>query len=415
MKKISKKEVSKLINLFLRVMPLAVKFVFFAALSKVLTTDNYGSYTLITTTVTVSIFVLGLDFYNYSIREVLINKSRVFQKLFSTFSLYAIIYLAISIIVAFVLLTFSNVFTLSPSTIIIITLICFSEHFCQEAYRLQIAFKKIYLANIIFFFRVFVWMAYLVIQVLLFQKEVSINRILNLWLIFNVVAVLLNFITAHNFIRKNLNYLKLDLDFIKKGLVISGLFFAGTLSLKSIEYLNRYIVDLFLGKEMTGIFSFYSNLALVISVYVNAIVISFELPALIEKGKSSQINSYFKGFKKSFLKHIIIIVVVLVIAIFPILKWQNMEIYSNYFYVFFILLLASAIMNYSLVFHFYLYIKKKDKKILMLTIKSGIFNLLATFALTYLLGILGASVSFLLTSICLFYLRKTSSKKIGYE
>ena len=415
MSKLYQKEVKKLVNLFLRVMPLAIKFIFFSILSKVMPPDDYGGYTLITTTVTVSIFILGLDFYNYSIREILTSKSKVFQKLFSSFTLYALVYIIISIIVLLYWLIFGSKFSMSSSTVFTIVLICFSEHFCQEVYRLQIAFKKIYLANIVFFFRVFIWMAYLVIMIFFYKSSISINYILTLWLVFNIAAIVLNFITAHRFIVKNLNDFTLDIHFVKKGIVVSSLFFLGTLSLKSIEYLNRYIVDLFLGKEMTGIFSFYSNLALVISVYINAIVISFELPALIEQTASGKINYYFKKFKKSFFKHISIIVVILIISVFPILKWQNIEMYSNHVYVFFILLIASAIMNYSLVYHFYLYIIKKDKKILSLTIKSGIFNVLFTFVLTYLFGILGASISFLLTSICLFYLRKISSKKLGYE
>lgn len=414
MSKLYRKEVTKLVNLFLRVMPLAVKFVFFSALSKVMPPEQYGSYTLITTTVTISIFVIGLDFYNYSIREMLTSKSRFFQKLFNSFVLYTIVYVFIIIIVLF-WLVFGNVFGMSFKTVFTIMLICFSEHFCQEVYRLQIALKKVYLANLVFFFRVFIWMAYLVVMVLFYRSNISIDYILTLWLVFNIMAIVLNFITAHRFITKNLNQFILDIDFVKKGLIISSLFFFGTLSLKSIEYLNRYIVNLFLGKEMTGIFSFYSNLALVISVYVNAIVVSFELPALIEQTASGKINYYFKNFKRSFLKHIMIIIVILTISLFPILKWQNIEKYSDYAYVFFILLIASAMMNYSLVYHFYLYIKKKDKKILGLTIKSGIFNVLSTLILTYLFGILGASISFLLTSICLFYLRKTSSKKFGYE
>lgn len=154
---------------------------------------------------------------------------------------------------------------------------------------------------------------------------------------------------------------------------------------------------------------------MVISVYINAIVISFELPALIEKGLSKDINHYFIGFKKSFLKQIVIIVVILLIAIFPILKWQNIPMYQDYLYIFFIMLLASAIINYSLVYHFYLYVKKKDKAILMITIKAGLVNVICTVLLTYWLGVLGTCIAFLITSLCLIYLRKSGSKKIGYE
>lgn len=404
----------KLFNLGLRVAPLSVKFLFFAVLSKVLSPEIYGSYTLITTTITVSIFVLGLDFYNYSIREILMNSQNTVSKVFSTFLLYIVVYIIAMSCVA-VYYHFSDGMGMSLKLTFTILLICITEHFCQEAYRLQIAFKKVLTANLIFFFRVFLWMSYLTIEILFFNKNLVLETILNYWLIFNLVAVGLNVVTAVRPAINNKGSLKLSIVFIKRGIVVCSLFFLGTLSLKSIEYLNRYIVDLFLGKEITGVFSFYSNLALVITVYINAIVISFELPLLIEKGNTSNFSKYFKIFKNSFLKQIVIIIVLLLIAIAPILYWQDIPLYKDYLYIFFILLISTAIINYSLVYHFYLYIKKKDRTILWLTIKSGFFNLVTTLILTYYFGVAGTCVAFLLTSICIIYLRKSSCKKIGYE
>ncbi|MTE27212.1 lipopolysaccharide biosynthesis protein [Winogradskyella ouciana] len=404
----------KLFNLGLRVAPLSVKFLFFAVLSKVLSPEIYGSYTLITTTITISIFVLGLDFYNYSIREILMNGQNTVSKVFSTFLLYIVVYIIAMSCVA-VYYHFSDGMGMSLKVTLTILLICITEHFCQEAYRLQIAFKKVLTANLIFFFRVFLWMSYLTIEILFFNKNLVLETILNYWLIFNLVAVGLNVVTAVRPAINNKGSLKLSIAFIKRGIVVCSLFFLGTLSLKSIEYLNRYIVDLFLGKEITGVFSFYSNLALVITVYINAIVISFELPLLIEKGNTSNFSKYFKIFKNSFLKQIVIIIVLLLIAIAPILYWQDIPLYKDYLYIFFILLISTAIINYSLVYHFYLYIKKKDRTILWLTIKSGFFNLVTTLILTYYFGVAGTCVAFLLTSICIIYLRKSSCKKVGYE
>ncbi|MBO6879929.1 hypothetical protein [Winogradskyella sp.] len=342
------------------------------------------------------------------------NSQNTVSKVFSTFLLYIVVYIIAMSCVA-VYYHFSDGMGMSLKLTFTILLICITEHFCQEAYRLQIAFKKVLTANLIFFFRVFLWMSYLTIEILFFNKNLVLETILNYWLIFNLVAVGLNVVTAVRPAINNKGSLKLSIAFIKRGIVVCSLFFLGTLSLKSIEYLNRYIVDLFLGKEITGVFSFYSNLALVITVYINAIVISFELPLLIEKGNTTNFSKYFKIFKNSFLKQIVIIIVLLLIAIAPILYWQDIPLYKDYLYIFFILLISTAIINYSLVYHFYLYIKKKDRTILWLTIKSGFFNLVTTLILTYYFGVAGTCVAFLLTSICIIYLRKSSCKKIGYE
>lgn len=409
------KSLFKLLNLKLRATPLALKFILFAVLSKTFAPDVYGVYTLITTTITISIFILGLDFYNYSIREILLSRDHKINKLFNTFLLYFFFYMVIVIVFSVVLISIKPVLGISKNLIVFILIICFSEHISQEIYRLQIAYKKILTANLIFFCRSFFWILYLIVTILFYNKKISMEFLFLMWMIFNLLSVFSVFLLYFKSIFRNLKEFSLDKKYLIKGLKVSALFFAGTLSLKSIEYLNRYIVDFFLGKELTGVFSFYSNIALVMSVYINTIVVSFELPALIEKGNNENLNRFFRDFKRSFFKQVFFISIILSMAIYPILYWQNIKIYSDYIYIYFILIIASSILNYSLVYHFYLYVKKRDKLILSLTAKSGIINFIFTLLLTYAFGLMGTSIAFLITAICLYYLRKTSSKKIGYD
>ncbi|WP_299095717.1 hypothetical protein [uncultured Winogradskyella sp.] len=411
----TKRSLFKLFNLKLRVAPLSLKFLLFAILSKVFTPEVYGTYTLVTTTITISIFVLGLDFYNYSIREILLSKERKINKLFNTFILYFITYFIVAFVLSLILIGIEPSIGVSYNLFIIVAIICFSEHLSQEIYRLQIAYKKILTANLVFFSRSFFWMFYLVTKVMFFKEDIAMEFIFLLWMIFNLLSILSVIIIYSKSIFGSYKEYYINKYYLLKGLRISLLFFLGTLSLKSIEYLNRYVVDFFLGKELTGIFSFFSNIALIMSVYINTIVVSFELPSLIEKSEDENINNYFNRFKTSFFKQLLFICLVLIVVIYPILYWQNIDLYKDYIYVYFILIVASAILNYSLVYHFYLYIKKKDKLILSLTAKSGVVNLVFTLILTYVFGLLGTSIAFLITAICLYYLRKTSSQKNGYD
>jgi len=388
-----------------------VKFVFFAVLSKYLSVEDYGDYSLITTTITISIFVLGLDFYNFSLRNILTNKEDATNKIFNTFILYFIIYF---VFIVFGILFLDRISFIDNNSVLIIMLLCITEHLNQEIYRLQIAFKKVLTANIIFFIRVFGWTSYMLIGLLVFDIEASIDNILRLWVIFNLIAVVLNTIVTWKQIPSITKLPKFDLGFLKVGLKISFLFFLGTLSLKSIEYINRYIVDLFLGRAETGIFAFYSNIAIIITVYINSIVISFELPVIIEKSKAVDLMSYFRKFEKSLLTQIIVISVAILIIIKPILLWQDVEGYDQYFMVLIFLLIGVGLMNYSLCYHFFLYVKKQDKKIFTLTIKSGIINLVATITLTHFFGMYGTSVGFMITGLYMFYIRRKSAKGINY-
>lgn len=396
-------------NTCLRIFPLGIKFLFIAVLSKYLSVGDYGDYLLIVTSITISIFVLGLDFYNFSIRNILKDKQETINKIYNAFILYFAIY---SIFMLISIFFFENVLFIKKNGVLLITLICITEHLNQEIYRLQIAFKKVLTANLIFFIRVFSWTAYLLISLFFFNTKISINDILTPWFIANVIAVILSAFTVLGKIK---TLPVIDFKYIKKGLKVSTLFLIGTISLKSIEYVNRYIVDVILGSEKTGIFSFYSNFIMIITVYINAIVVSFELPVIIEKAKDKNLMKYFKVFEKSLLSQIIIMSIVILITIKPILLWQGIDLYSEYLYILFFLLIGVGLMNYSLSYHFFLYVKEQDIKILTLTIKAGIFNFFLTITLTYFFDLYGTSIAFTLTGMYMFYIRFVNAKRIHYD
>ena len=221
----------KIINTSLRILPLGIKFIFFVALSKYLSVDDYADYTLITTTITISIFVFGLDFYNFSIRNILTDKHHVERKVINSFALYLMAYL---IFFLFVIPFLSQVSFINKNGVFLISLICVTEHLNQEIYRLQIAFKKVFIANIIFFLRVFGWTGILLFEILWISKSITNTEIFQYWLGFNLVAIILNIIIyckSWGFLKE---VLKLDVNFIVRGFKVSSLFFLGTLSLKSI-------------------------------------------------------------------------------------------------------------------------------------------------------------------------------------
>lgn len=388
-----------------------MKFLFIAILSKYVSIEDYGNYLLIATTITISIFVLGLDYYNFSIRNILKEKIDVTSKIYNAFFLYFLVY---SLFFLFGIILFDNISFIKKHGVLLIILLCITEHLNQEIYRLQIALKKILTANVIFFLRVFGWTTFFLIGLLFFKINITINDILILWFTSNLLAILINVLAVWKEILRINKIPKIDLNYLKSGLIVSVLFFIGTISLKSIEYINRYVVDIMLGSEKTGIFSFYSNFIMVIPVYINAIVISFELPAIIERAQEKNLMKYFKKFEKSLFVQIIIMSIIILIAIKPILVWQGVELYSNHLYILFFLLLGVGLMNYSLCYHFFLYVKEQDKKILALTINTGAFNLVCTITLTYLLGLLGTSIAFSLTGIYMFYLRYINAKKLNY-
>ncbi|SDS38857.1 Membrane protein involved in the export of O-antigen and teichoic acid [Polaribacter sp. KT25b] len=402
----------KLLNVFLRIGGIGTKFLIITLMSKYFDVDVFGNYGLITSIITLLIFILGLDFYNFSVRDILKtnDKQEIVNKVILTFILYIVVYLLFIILGYFIL---GNLSYIKPYLFLVLFL-AITEHLSQEIYRLLIGFKKVLLANIILFFRTVSWSA--IITFYYYNNSlITIEKIFNLWLIANVLTIVYVLVFS---IGKNYDsILKLNLDFfwLKKGLKISSVFFIATISLKSMEYANRFIVDFFMGEKLAGIFLFYSNISILITVYVNTIVISFELPELIKSIRLPNIDLLLKKFKKSLIIHVFISSLFILLIIKPLLLWQNKVEFENYLPLIYFLIIGAGLMNYSLLYHFKLYIYHKDKALLKSMVISAVLSLLLTISLTYFYGIYGTATAFVISSIILFYMRYYEAKKMKYD
>jgi len=402
----------KLLNVFLRIGGIGSKFLIVTLMSKYFDVDVFGNYGLITSIITILIFVLGLDFYNFSIRDILktSGKQEIINKVTLTFALYLFVYILFIVVGYFI---FSSINYIKPYLFLVLLLVI-TEHLSQEIYRLLVGFKKVLLANILLFFRTVSWSS-IIIYYYYNNSVITINKIFILWLIANtltiVYVIILSIIKNYNRIIK----ISLNSNWVKKGLRISSVFFLATISLKSMEYANRFIVDYFMGEELAGIFLFYSNISILITVYINTIVISFELPELIKSANLPDVNKLLKKFKKSLLIHTLISSLFIFLIIKPLLMWQNKVEFEKYLPLIYFLIIGVGLMNYSLLYHFKLYIYHKDKALLKSMIFSAILSLLLTICLTYFYGIYGTATAFVISSIILFYMRYNEAKKMKYD
>ncbi|WP_369048215.1 polysaccharide biosynthesis C-terminal domain-containing protein [Tenacibaculum sp. UWU-22] len=289
-----------------------------------------------------------------------------------------------------------------------------TEHFSQETYRLLIGFQKVLLANVLLFIRTFGW-SIVIIYNYYNNIEITIRSVLEVWLFFNSITIL--YLILYTFIKKHKNIIKINVDvkWIKQGVQIGLIFFVATISLKLIEYANRFIVDYFMGKKLAGIFLFYSNISILITVYINTVVISFELPALITSAKSPAVFPLLKKFKKSLVIHILISAGVIILAIEPLLIWQGKIMFKQYLSLIYFMVVSMALMNFSLLYHFKLYIFHKDKTLLKVMVVSAFLSLILSILFTYFFGIYGTASAFVISSLILCYFRFIEAKRINYD
>ncbi len=394
---------NKFINLILRFGGMGSKFILIILLSKYLSVQDYGEFNLLTTSITIAIYVLGLDFYNYAIRDILSNTKNVYHKIVNTFLLYIVIYVIFFLLLAIFLKDIRFI----TDYYLYFFLISITEHLSQELYRLQIAFTKITLANTLLFFRIFGY-AFTVILIFYQHHFIEISTILKIWALFNSIVLMVG---LFDLFKGHKIMFSLDVNWVKKGLKVSLFFFGATFFLKILEYANRYIIAYFSSDYDVGIFSFYSNIAIIITVYISTIVTSYQLPNLIKNASSNNIKQLLYRTKKDLIKQSIICFILSGFVLIIFLYWQDKADYQQYIFLFPILGISSIIVNISLIYYFEMLIFHKEKSILLSTLKSCILNFVVAVPLIKYFGVTGAAIATIIGAVLLFYFRRFELKK----
>ena len=80
----------------------------------------------------------------------------------------------------------------------------------------------------------------------------------------------------------------------------SSVFFISSLSFLVIQFSDRFMIDLFYGKKMVGVYSAYSQFVNAIDVFVFTAIIMVMYPKLIKLfSNKKEYTKLFKNFKKS--------------------------------------------------------------------------------------------------------------------
>ena len=139
-------------------------------------------------------------------------------------------------------------------------------------------------------------------------------------------------------------------------------------------------------------------------------IYSPKLIASLKREKSFQID-IFKNFSKEIIIYSVVAVASVCAIIYPLLHVvEKTELFLS-ISVFFVMVITRFIFNISLIYHFQLYVAKKDKVIMTSTLVAVLFNISLNFILIPLYGLIGGALAtlisiFVMMSLKLFYAKK---------
>ena len=380
----------KLYNLTIRGSATIIKLAFTLFLGSIFTESEFGLYSLIISSIYISLILIGFDIYLDCNRKI-IQKEEPKEQAFilnNQLASYIPFYFLFSIVIFFIperIIPKEFIFLFFSVSII--------EHLNSEIFRLLLALRKTVIANLLFFIRNGLWpLVILVLYYFNFQFNISI--LLSYWLYASILALIIGLI----FLRKKY---KLDLSLIDKKTIIASykyafIFFIGTIAYKIVEFSDRYFIDYYLDKESVGVYSLYSQFGSVLNTIIFTIVISIGYPKLLKAIYSNNLKQIVKERNNMLMEIVIISILTLLggyLLLDTLLAIIDKPLYFKFDYLFYLVIISNIIFNLSYVYHFKMIGYQKDFKITILTLIGAAINIILNIILIQKYGIIGAIFS----------------------
>ncbi len=382
-----------LLSLLIRAGSIFSRFVLILYLGKHLPTGEYGIFGLLQSSLALGVYLMGLDLYVYTNREIPQLDSKGVQTVVrSQFAVHALCY---CLCLPLILLMLSDHFIPSQYMIGFATLLLL-EHLTFEIVRILIALRQPLYANLLILSRSLLWILPFLMLSAHHTDLLSIRTLLIFWVAGLSVALILGLGLLVNFKLLPFQTWKLDIPFVKAAARSSAIFFMASICYKTIEFSNRYFLKHYHTHHEVGIYSFFQNIVNLMDVFLYTAVVMILLPSLIaSRGKEKpavyahRLHTLVAGIFYGTL----LLSLALYLFIDPFLAFVGKEEMTANIDVFKWLLLGATLLCLSQIGHYILYIHKADKSILKASFIGAVVNTLLNFALIPAYGPRGAAIS----------------------
>ncbi|WP_337049724.1 hypothetical protein [Serratia fonticola] len=407
--------INRIASIILRGGTLASKFVLIVFLARYLSLDELGIYALVVASVSYCLYLLGMDFYTFSSRDILSDKKIHWkEKIKDQFSFYAIIYIVTISIAAYIYLL-----KIIPDEIVIFGVaVLIADHFSQELMRIMVIMGKPNEANIQLFIRTgggsffaigFMWLA----------NIYSLSVVFTFWLLGDILAILFSIFVLRRENIGDIKTYKINWLWILNGLKICTPLLISTLANRGVYTVDRYFVSHYSGVEMVGIYSYYSSFSGALLAFVDAGVIIYFYPKLISAFNNKERVEY-RRIVRAFYKAIALVCLAVSIGLLAFIPTLTKYVGKNQFLdsipLFYLLLLSMVIYCFSLVCHYELYAMRKDKQLIASAVISFVVAIICMPILGYFYGGYGVAggqlIAITVLSVVKFVFLKAGKRRV---
>lgn len=376
-----KKSLTRFINIALRGITLASKFLLIFFLAKFLEPKELGLYGLLTVTISYALYLLGFDFYTFTTREILKRERHDWGGLLKdqgalSIVLYSIFLPLLSVIFIKGLLPWS----VAGWFFVLLVL----EHLTQEISRLLITISEQLLASLMLFLRAGIW-AVIVTALMYFRADTrDLNVVLGAWTLGSLLALVLG---AYRLKQLKISGWRKNIDWqwIGKGLKIAIPLLIATLALRGLFTVDRYWFADLASLETLGAYVLFMGISSALVSFLDAGVFAFIYPGLISAHHNKDSVTFRLKLRGLLLQTLLFAGVFAIFALLiidPLLTWLDKPLYLEHKDLFPWTLLITLLYSIGMIPHYALYAQGLDRPI----IHSHIASLLIFFPVTWLLS-----------------------------
>lgn len=356
------KKYERPINVALRSATSVGRFLFIIVLAKYVSPTALGWYGLFAAAVAFCLFLVGMDFYTFSTREIIQAPPEARGRMIKGQSVMAsVTYLCLIPIALAVFGSFNW-----PSTLLILfgPLLAL-EYASQEMSRILIAFSRQIEASILMFLRQGSWVLIATLLLLLEPASRDLAPIIVCWAISGTAAAIYG---GWRVSRLDIKGWKsaIEWDWVFRGIRISATFLIGTMALRGIQTLDRYWLEILSGLEAVAAYALYAGISGALLVLLEAAIFSYLYPTLIRLESRQQTKQIDNLVQRAIFETILVSIIFSMasyIAIPHVLGWIGKETYLSELWMFPWLLIATIINGVGMVPHYALYAAHRDKAI----------------------------------------------------
>jgi O-antigen/teichoic acid export membrane protein len=368
------------LNFLLRAIALGVRASFILVLVYYLTPEEVGQYGLIVSILFFGVLLIGGDFYTYSQRK-LANASNGKLGFFLKNQIIAHLLLYCMLIPVGIIIFPEH--TIPSELAVVFFVLLILEHILLEMSRVLLALQIHLVSSKLMVFRV-VWVLILVPLMSFYENFRSIEVVLYFWLTNAIISIFFYILTIKkeapefSFWQEESSF-----SWIFQGVKASLIYFISTLLLRSLTVLDRITLEYGNDLSAVGVYTLYISIAMTISLIVDAVLMSYYYPKLINcAGQNCGKEELVKLIKNMIGKTLFIIVSVVAVVFVSIVQFAEFfpdPIYIENIKAIWWLLLAASVFSLMLTPHFVLYAYHLDKE----NIFSTVLSLVAFFVVIY--------------------------------